>query len=68
MDQALEFARIAEVECLAPFHHDPMHGDDYLDQIFDRAIAEADPAFRVMPAKEGDCVEVTARRSAEVLA
>lgn len=68
IDQALEFARIAEVECLAPFHHDPMHGDDYLDHIFERAISEASPSFPVMPAKEGDCIEVTARQPAVMIA
>jgi hypothetical protein len=45
-----------------------MHGDDYLDQIFDMAMAEAQPSFAVMPAKEGDCIRVTALRPAEMIA
>jgi phosphoribosyl 1,2-cyclic phosphodiesterase len=53
MRQALEFARMAEVGHLVPFHYDPRHTDDDLDHLFAEILSEISPAFPVDPAKEG---------------
>jgi ribonuclease BN (tRNA processing enzyme) len=48
---ALEFAQLAGVRALAPFHYDPAHDDEMLDAFF----ASADTVdFMVLPAREGD--------------
>jgi ribonuclease BN (tRNA processing enzyme) len=51
--QAMQFAGLAEVRHLVPFHHDPTHGDDMLDRWFEDTIAEMQPRYRVTPAQEG---------------
>jgi phosphoribosyl 1,2-cyclic phosphodiesterase len=50
---AFEFAKLAHVEHLMPFHHDPTHDDAALDQLMSAAIERAKPMFRVTPAQEG---------------
>jgi len=57
MRQALEFARMAEIGHLVPFHYDPTHSDDDLDGMFKQILSEVAPSFPVNPAKEG--VEMT---------
>ena len=52
LQHALEFAQLAGVRALVPFHYDPAHDDDMLDALF--AFARSD-AFMVEPAREGDC-------------
>ena len=48
---ALEFAQLAGVKALVPFHYDPAHDDDMLDAFF----ASADTGdFMVVPAREAD--------------
>ena len=56
--QAMQFAGLAEVKQLVPFHHDPMHDDDMLDHWFERTIAEMQPRYRITPAKEGQVFTV----------
>ena len=51
--QSLQFARLAGVKELVPFHHDPSHSDDDLDRLMSEAVAEARPGFRVTPGMEG---------------
>jgi ribonuclease BN (tRNA processing enzyme) len=51
--QAFDFAALAGVKHLVPFHHDPAHGDAYLDGVFTHALAREKPAFRVTPGTEG---------------
>jgi phosphoribosyl 1,2-cyclic phosphodiesterase len=68
VNQAFDYARIAGVAALSPFHHDPMHGDEQIDKIFRKAIRKHKPAFPVMPAKEGDTFEVTPTGAVEVFA
>ena len=58
MKQAIEFARIAEVGHLVPFHYDPTHGDDELEKMLNENIAAMSPCFPVTPAKEGDTLMV----------
>jgi phosphoribosyl 1,2-cyclic phosphodiesterase len=50
---ALRFARLAGVKQIAPFHHDPAHSDDLLDQVILRATSEINPSFQVTPGREG---------------
>jgi len=58
MAQMIEFARLAHVKQLVPFHHDPGHSDQDLDELFSKLLAETQPAFPVTPAKEGDTLDV----------
>ncbi len=55
---SLQFARLAGVKHLVPFHHDPAHSDDDLDRLMSEAVAEAQPGFRVTPATEGAVFEL----------
>ncbi len=50
---AFEFARLARVRHLMPFHHDPTHNDDALDRFIASAIDRARPGFKVTAAREG---------------
>ncbi|MDP9265542.1 MAG: MBL fold metallo-hydrolase [Chloroflexota bacterium] len=47
------FAQLAGVRTLVPFHHDPSHNDDDLDDIFGEAVTTLRPPFDVTPATEG---------------
>jgi phosphoribosyl 1,2-cyclic phosphodiesterase len=49
----LDFAALAEVKHLVPFHHDPDHSDVDLDRLMAEAIDEANPPYRVTPGREG---------------
>jgi phosphoribosyl 1,2-cyclic phosphodiesterase len=49
----LDFATLAEVKHLVPFHHDPGHSDADLDRLMAEAIDDAKPAYRVTPGREG---------------
>lgn len=51
--KAFEFAKLAGVEHFVPFHHDPSHGDDQLDQMIDDAVQDVRPKFKVTPGQEG---------------
>lgn len=53
MRQAIEFAALADVKQLVPFHHDPSHSDRELDELFAQVIEQTQPAFPVVPALEG---------------
>jgi ribonuclease BN (tRNA processing enzyme) len=53
MRQAFDFAALAGVAMLVPFHHDPSHSDDDVDRMVGEAMREADPPFAVVPAMEG---------------
>jgi phosphoribosyl 1,2-cyclic phosphodiesterase len=55
---AFRFAQLTDVKHFAPFHHDPTHSDDQLDQLFREALAEIQPAFAVTPSREGLTLEV----------
>jgi phosphoribosyl 1,2-cyclic phosphodiesterase len=56
---ALEFAALAGVKCLVPFHHDPAHSDGDLDRLMSDATAAARPSFTVVPGCEGAVFELT---------
>jgi phosphoribosyl 1,2-cyclic phosphodiesterase len=53
MVQAFEFAVLAEVKRFVPFHHDPTHSDDQLDQMILDAMHTVRPGFGVTPGQEG---------------
>jgi phosphoribosyl 1,2-cyclic phosphodiesterase len=53
-----QFAALAGVKHLVPFHHDPNHSDDDLDRIMAEEIAAADPAFKVTPGRDGTVFEL----------
>ena len=55
---AFRFANLSDVKHFVPFHHDPAHSDDKLDRIFEEAIKDLHPAYRVTPSREGLSLEV----------
>jgi phosphoribosyl 1,2-cyclic phosphodiesterase len=64
IDQALDFATLADVSTLVAFHHDPSHDDDALDALY-RDAARGRP-FDLVPAREGETLDVV--RSARLSA
>ena len=56
--QAFEFAKLAEVKHLVPFHHDPSHNDDDLDRLSGETMAAVKPPFAVTPGTEGATFEL----------
>ena len=58
MVQAFEFAALADVKRFVPFHHDPSHSDDQLDQMILEAMREVTPGFGVTPGKEGETINL----------
>ena len=57
---AMAFATAARVRRLVPFHHDPSHGDDALDRIFEEALA-VPSCFELLRGEEGSSYEVGVR-------
>lgn len=53
LGHAFRFATASQVKHFVPFHHDPTHDDDTLDRLFEQAIQEAQPAYKVTPGHEG---------------
>ena len=53
ISQAVEFAELAGVNQLIPFHHDPSHTDVMLDGMIEDVITEMQPEFEVTPGMEG---------------
>jgi phosphoribosyl 1,2-cyclic phosphodiesterase len=53
MVQAFEFAELANVKHFVPFHHDPAHSDDQLDQMIINATEKVAPGFEITPGLEG---------------
>ena len=54
---AFEFAALTGVKSFIPFHHDPSHTDDILDELITETIGLAQPGFAVMPGVEGATFE-----------
>ncbi|MFQ5664930.1 MAG: MBL fold metallo-hydrolase [Candidatus Binatia bacterium] len=50
---AFEFATLARVKRLVPFHHDPAHTDSDLDRLLSEAAGAAKRPFKVTPGIEG---------------
>jgi phosphoribosyl 1,2-cyclic phosphodiesterase len=60
-DYAVRLGLEAAVETLVLFHHDPLHSDDHIDEILERAkqlAAKANSGMKVIAAAEGMSVEV----------
>lgn len=55
---AFQFAALVEPQQLVPFHHDPTHSDDELDQLFEQQIQLMKPTFKVTPGAEGMIFEL----------
>jgi phosphoribosyl 1,2-cyclic phosphodiesterase len=51
--QAFEFANRVGAKELVPFHHDPSHNDETLDQLLASAVLKFRPACRVTAGREG---------------
>jgi phosphoribosyl 1,2-cyclic phosphodiesterase len=58
LTHALQFATMAGVRHLVPFHHDPAHDDRTLSQIMAAGIKRARPDFLVTAAEEGAVFEL----------
>lgn len=58
LPHALRFAQLADVKRFVPFHHDPAHTDDMLDQMIASTVKDIQPEFIVTPGKEGLTLDV----------
>jgi ribonuclease BN (tRNA processing enzyme) len=58
--QAFEFGVLAATKHFVPFHHDPAHSDDQLDQMISDAMQEVAPDFDVTPGLEGLSLQLEA--------
>jgi len=58
LPHAFEFAALAGVKQLVPFHHDPAHNDDDVDRLITETIMSARPSFAVTPGSEGATFEL----------
>ncbi len=56
--QAIQFAAMAKVKRLVPFHHDPSHTDDELDRALAEATRDLKPDFELSPGMEGATFEL----------
>ena len=59
LNDALAFARRADVGALQLFHHDPLHSDDMLDALHAQALERWDAEAPVSLAVEGTVTEVS---------
>lgn len=62
--EAIKVAEAANVKTLVIFHHDPLHSDDYLDEV--GRLAREKFAGAVM-AKEGMCISIPVPTGAKPL-
>lgn len=53
IEQALEFAKLAQVKAFVSFHHDPAHNDHMLDALLATAIKITQPSFKIYSGQEG---------------
>jgi phosphoribosyl 1,2-cyclic phosphodiesterase len=58
LSHAFRFAKLAEVKQFIPFHHDPAHTDDMLDQMIAQTVTEEQPTFIVTPGIEGSVLDL----------
>jgi ribonuclease BN (tRNA processing enzyme) len=59
--QACQFAVLAQVAMLVPFHHDPSHSDHEVERIVGEAVELVDPEIPVVPAAEGTTLVLDGR-------
>jgi phosphoribosyl 1,2-cyclic phosphodiesterase len=58
LKHAIAFARLAHVKHLVPFHYDPAHDDDTLDDFFGATTPLPDEPFTIRAAREGATFDV----------
>jgi len=58
MMQTFQFATLAGAKCLVPFHHDPGHDDDFLDNLIGETSASGEWPFKVLPGAECASFEI----------
>ncbi|HEY6043042.1 MAG TPA: MBL fold metallo-hydrolase [Anaerolineae bacterium] len=58
MEDSMRFAQFARVKCLMPFHHDPEHSDDQVDELIHEAQERVKPDMTIIPATEGLALEI----------
>lgn len=58
LEQALDFAVLAAARQVMPFHHDPGHNDDTLDQLFATAMASIPSGLAMTPGREGMTIQL----------
>jgi phosphoribosyl 1,2-cyclic phosphodiesterase len=58
VEHAFQFAAMAGVKQVVPFHHDPNHSDDQIDELLARTEVAAPPGCRVVPGIEGDSIRL----------
>jgi phosphoribosyl 1,2-cyclic phosphodiesterase len=58
IDHAFDFAELADVARLVPFHHDPSHTDVDLDRLIAATIDEHCPSFAVTPGVAGAIIQI----------
>lgn len=62
LPQAIAFATKTSVRRLVPFHHDPSHADQLLDQLFNEGRNGSTLSFELIPAREGAVFELGKRQ------
>ena len=58
IDDTFAFAELAGVAQLVPFHHDPSHSDDDLDELIGRTVETLRPTFTVTPGTAGTRIQL----------
>jgi ribonuclease BN (tRNA processing enzyme) len=58
INQAIQFAALAQVAQLVLFHHDPAHSDEDLDRLIGEVVAATAPTFTVTPGMEGAVLQL----------
>ena len=58
LSHTLQFAALAGVKQLVPFHHDPAHNDRFLERMFTETVMSMNPSFRVARGTEGATFEL----------
>jgi ribonuclease BN (tRNA processing enzyme) len=53
LSHAFQFAALAGIKRLVPFHHDPAHDDETLDEMLAHEVDRARPSFEIGPVGEG---------------
>jgi len=50
---AFQFAALTNVKQFVPFHYDPGHSDDELDNMLEQTMTEIQPSYVMTPSREG---------------
>lgn len=58
INDALKFAKLADVKSFVTFHHDSAHSDKEINLMLKNAIADELPNFDIFPGMEGETIEL----------